>query len=501
MATKVNYTAPDFVNNSAPKLNGTNMANLATAAEVAGQILDAETDAGRAITQAATAAAQGALLGISNPDNKTLTVSANADTANIPTAAGKTVADTAGAATTANAKANAVSAVAKTTVPDGATAVYTSNFATTDGFVGTNATLSISATPDSLRVTSTSSAYSVRKTGLAIGGKVALIKIKASLIDNTGYIFFFRDSTSTIGTGYTIPLTTTNRVFVFLAPINATGIMVAKNSGASVEEYFELKIVWIGDYSMLDGSLLLEAAQRMNELAVTQGVASYATATITSSGTNISDGDTITIGGKVYTFKTTLTPTEGEVLIGTNAADSLANLVYATTEGSSGSNYGTKHYVATANVLAQVSHTASALTATITAVSVGLLGNKIIISTSATTLTLSNALLSSAATTLEGGIDAIGKKIIQQVQNLIAASGTRPAAAKIELTNTSYVGYETTVDVAASGTFTLPGGGTWIWNVYGYGATISSAKRGTSAGGTTLTVSGANASVGYRRIA
>jgi len=69
MATKVNYTAPDFVNNSAPKLNGTNMANLATAAEVAGQILDAETDAGRAITQAATAAAQKTALGLDQVDN------------------------------------------------------------------------------------------------------------------------------------------------------------------------------------------------------------------------------------------------------------------------------------------------------------------------------------------------------------------------------------------------------------------------------------------------
>lgn len=58
MATKVNYTAPDFVNNSAPKLNGTNMANLATAAETAGQILDKETDAGRAIVEAANADAQ-----------------------------------------------------------------------------------------------------------------------------------------------------------------------------------------------------------------------------------------------------------------------------------------------------------------------------------------------------------------------------------------------------------------------------------------------------------
>lgn len=54
-----------------------------------------------------------------------------------------------------------------------------------------------------------------------------------------------------------------------------------------------------------------------------------ATATITSNNTNVSDGDTVTIGPKVYTFKTTLTPTEGQVLIGADADASLLNLIRA----------------------------------------------------------------------------------------------------------------------------------------------------------------------------
>ena len=48
--------------------------------------------------------------------------------------------------------------------------------------------------------------------------------------------------------------------------------------------------------------------------------------TLTSDATAPSDTDTVTIDTKTYTFKTTLTPTEGEVLIGANAAAALDNL-------------------------------------------------------------------------------------------------------------------------------------------------------------------------------
>lgn len=53
------------------------------------------------------------------------------------------------------------------------------------------------------------------------------------------------------------------------------------------------------------------------------------TGTLTSDNTNVSDADTVTIGTKVYTFKTALTPTEGEVLIGADADGSLLNLIRA----------------------------------------------------------------------------------------------------------------------------------------------------------------------------
>lgn len=49
-------------------------------------------------------------------------------------------------------------------------------------------------------------------------------------------------------------------------------------------------------------------------------------ATITSNGTNVSNGHYVTISGKTYTFRTTLIPSEGDVLIGGSASASLDNL-------------------------------------------------------------------------------------------------------------------------------------------------------------------------------
>lgn len=57
--------------------------------------------------------------------------------------------------------------------------------------------------------------------------------------------------------------------------------------------------------------------------------ASQATLTVTGGANQIADADTVTIDAKVYTFKTTLTPTEGEVLIGANDTAALLNLLNA----------------------------------------------------------------------------------------------------------------------------------------------------------------------------
>jgi hypothetical protein len=66
----------------------------------------------------------------------------------------------------------------------------------------------------------------------------------------------------------------------------------------------------------------------------------FAVATLTSTGTNVANNDTVTIGAVTYTFKTTLTPAANEVLIGASAAASLQNLKDAINQtGVSGTQY------------------------------------------------------------------------------------------------------------------------------------------------------------------
>lgn len=124
-----------------------------------------------------------------------------------------------------------------------------------------------------------------------------------------------------------------------------------------------------------------------------------ATATLTAAGTP-SDGDTVTIDSVVYTFKTVLTPTAFEVLIGGSAAAALTNLKAAVNlTGTIGTDYATgttKHPSVTAGALG-----ASTLVFTYNTIGTG--GNAI-----ATTET--GADLSFGGATMSGG--TTGSKII-----------------------------------------------------------------------------------------
>lgn len=116
-----------------------------------------------------------------------------------------------------------------------------------------------------------------------------------------------------------------------------------------------------------------------------------ATGTITSNGTNVSNNDTVTVDGTVYTFKTALTPAANEVLIGASAAASLTNLVAAMCGfGTSGTTYG-------AGTTQQTNVQVTNLTATVITLQAftgGTGGNSIAIAKSAATLTVSGATLS-----------------------------------------------------------------------------------------------------------
>ena len=72
-----------------------------------------------------------------------------------------------------------------------------------------------------------------------------------------------------------------------------------------------------------------------------------ATNTVTSDNTNNGDGETVTVNGKVYTFKTALTPAEGEILIAGTADGSLTNLSRAI--NNSGGTPGTDYQIAAAH--------------------------------------------------------------------------------------------------------------------------------------------------------
>ena len=115
--------------------------------------------------------------------------------------------------------------------------------------------------------------------------------------------------------------------------------------------------------------------------------------TLTSTGSTPGNGETITIDAKVYTLKTVLTNTEGEVLIGSNAAASLDNLKLAINHGE---GFGTKYYCVAAHpTVAAIDNTNT--TQIVRARLVGTAGNAIV-----TTETSSQ--LSWGGATLAGGV-------------------------------------------------------------------------------------------------
>jgi hypothetical protein len=160
---------------------------------------------------------------------------------------------------------------------------------------------------------------------------------------------------------------------------------------------------------------------------------------LTSTGVNVSNNDTVTIAGKLYTFQTTLTNTvDGNVKIGTTAALSLSNLSYAI--NNQGGVVGTDYATATTAHPTVRATSFTNTTIKVTALATGTSGNSIATTESATTLSWSSA-------TLAGGSSSV------YVDNLLATI-TIPANSGF----TNAVGLVSVLDQVRFGASSAPTG-------------------------------------------
>jgi hypothetical protein len=388
-------------------------------------------------------------------------------------------------------------------VPDAVTYIYKSDFAVggdswsiVGGFEGQTAQ---TYTNGVLRATvqSGKTYIAIQRSITGGTGKYALLRLRASTSMSVDI--------KAVATLRTVSVTTIESYFLINTALDGD-VIVLLSSGRSAGDYLEVVDVRVGTMSLfnvvqyLPRTITEEAARILCQLADTPGAGTRAYTTLTSSGVQVTAGKKVNLPGKSYTFVATEAELtfEGAVLMGSNAADAMTYLASAIRrspsayDASVGGTSGKWYYAAAAHPLASSSGNVSPLP--IRSIENGIKGNLITVTTDEPTYTIS-------VSPMTDGIDEVGAKIIAQISEKIAGAGTRPAAAKVDITSTSLIGYEQMVDVASGGTLTLPAGGTWLWECHSYGATISSAKRGSSAGGTTLTVAGANCVVKYRRYA
>lgn len=198
-------------------------------------------------------------------------------------------------------------------------------------------------------------------------------------------------------------------------------------------------------------------------LTVPQDIA--ASGTLTSTGTNPSNGDTVTIGSKTYTFQTTLTNVDGNVKIGATAALSMTNLFNAINVISGSGTPGTDFAAATTAHTTVTATNPTSTTVFIRAISTGTGGNSI-----ATTETSSQ--LSFGSSTLTGGSVATNVDYLLATVSIPANSG-----------NTNAISLATILDNTRFGTQQMDSHGNKVYCLqYGNmlkvkaGATITAAK-------------------------
>lgn len=175
---------------------------------------------------------------------------------------------------------------------------------------------------------------------------------------------------------------------------------------------------------------LMEAALQCEEgtqlSIVVDFNAGFGLGKLTSNNTNVSDGHTVTIGDKVYTFKTSLTPTEGQVLIGADADGSLLNLIRAINHtGTPGTHYS----VAAANAYVTADAAVSAHAFNVKSIAAGIGANSIATTDTSATLSWGAATLTGggeySATRVSGSNFAavLGEKHVRVAGTVTAANG------------------------------------------------------------------------------
>jgi flagellin len=149
--------------------------------------------------------------------------------------------------------------------------------------------------------------------------------------------------------------------------------------------------------------------------------ATNATAQISLGATQPADGDTVTIGGSTYTFKTAVTAA-GQVEIGANAQATLTNLEDAVNDAGGTNGAGGTYDIAAANASATATAPVGG-TLSLTAISaVAATGNAIVLTQSA-----GGVLTVPAGGTFSGGISATTTPTAV-TNTLLSAAGANPGA-------------------------------------------------------------------------
>lgn len=197
---------------------------------------------------------------------------------------------------------------------------------------------------------------------------------------------------------------------------NATATQVAA-AGDMTGWSFRLRIVNPSDAESNPSEIVFD------ETVIASGTAAgvKAVGTLTGDGTVVSDGDTVTIGSKVYTFQATLTNVDGHVhIVSGNASATLTNLFHAI--NNSGGTSGTDYAAATTANTDVVATNPSGTTVVATAINAGSASN-------AVATTEASTHLSWGATTLTGGSNATVSGIAALMVTALNASALIAGAA------------------------------------------------------------------------